>query len=307
MQTIAETLLEWSSSAAIHEKISWRLTHEDCINSFPESLQPLGVFIFEQQDVVKSANALDELKQWILLQSLYHYCQDLATNKLGLLTEVCTSIITSKGDFDFSNEQKQIASSIIVDEGYHSFLALAIRDEISKLNKIHYIKLPDNKTVIESKLEAAATLINPANVNSFRIVIAGLVKAVMSAEITFLLEAQSEVNPPASIFYRLQKIRQHDETRHLCFFLHLLELYWQKLHINVKADIMPAIQLFVEYYKNGIGYFNDEFITRLLIPLSVSKSMLNNALLYIKDKQADYNSEMYSAMLSLLNQSKILS
>lgn len=307
MQTIAETLLEWSSSAAIHEKTNWQLTHQDCINSFPESLQPLSLFIFEQQDVVKSANALNELKQWMLLQSFYHYCWDTTVNKLNVIANVCMQITTSNGNFDFNNEHKQIASSIIIDEGYHSFSAMAIRDEIARINKIHYIHLPDSTTSITKRIEEAQILIDPLNVNAFRIIIAGLVKAVMSAEVNFLLKEQSEISTPDSIFYRLQKIRQGDESRHLCFFLHILELYWQQLHINVKADIMPAIQFFVEYYRQGVGYFSEEFIARLLIPLSVSKSMLNDALLYIKEKQAEYNLEMHSAMLGLLNQSKILS
>lgn len=306
MQTVSETILEWSSSATIHQQLNWQLSAADSVDCFPESMQPLASFIFEQQDVIKSPSALNELKQWILLQSLYYYCQKTATNKLDIVSDACAKIVAD-GDGIFSNEQKQIASSIIVDEGYHSFSCMAIRSKIVQLNKIQFVKLPDTTTTLMEKIQQAVALIDPKNIDAFNLVVAGLVKATMSSEVNLNLEEQENSALSDSVYYRLQKSRQSDETRHLCFFLDILELYWQQLHVNIKADIMPAIQLFVESYNHGFCHFGNEFIARLLIPLSVSKNMLDNALQYIRHKEADFNSKIYTSMLSLLNQSKILS
>lgn len=306
MQTVSETILEWSSSATIHQQLNWQLSAADSVDCFPESMQPLASFIFEQQDVIKSPSALNELKQWILLQSLYYYCQKTATNKLDIVSDACAKIVAD-GDGIFSNEQKQIASSIIVDEGYHSFSCMAIRSKIVQLNKIQFVKLPDTTTTLMEKIQQAVALIDPKNMDAFNLVVAGLVKSTMSSEVNLNLEEQENSALSDSVYYRLQKSRQSDETRHLCFFLDVLELYWQQLHVNIKADIMPAIQLLVESYNHGFCHFGNEFIARLLIPLSVSKNMLDNALQYIRHKEADFNSKIYTSMLSLLNQSKILS
>lgn len=307
MQTVCETLLEWSSSAAIYDRKSWNLAAADYFNLYPDSLQPLSLFIFEQQDVIKSKEALTELKYWILLQEFYRFNRELAINKTRFITTACAGVIADSYSINFSEEQKQIASSIISDEGFHSLSCFSINDQLAKLSNIHFIHQTTTGCSLDKIVTDCRDLITTKYLLDFELICACLLKSAMTKEVELGIILVEEQQIPETIYYSLQKSRLHDEIRHNLFFLHVLELLWATLPINAKAELMPAIQLFTESYRQLKLVGNKEYIARLLVPLSVDQKMLDNAIEYIRNFRQDHVESIHKAMLSLLNQSKVLS
>jgi len=307
MQTVYETLLEWTSSAAIHNKSDPDIIFRDYSSTFPEQLQPLSLFIFEQQDVVKSTTALQELKSWILLQELYHYCHYLSIDKAQVIVGACAGIIADEYTVSFNDEQKRIASSIITDEGYHSYLCFSIKEQLAKLSKLSFIHVPDNRTLVGRIIDDCKQSISKNLINDFKLIVAALVKAVMVKEVEIGLEVISLSSQPGMIYELLQRKRQNDEIRHSCFFLYVVELLWVHLPSDSRSELISAISQFATAYKQVLLVNDEEYIARLLLPLSVDRGMLDQALTYIKNYRQDYAETIYTAMLGFLNQNKVLS
>ena len=125
----------WDRSATIRSRP--RLIIEDDANAYyPPDRQPLT-----QHPVI--ASLPDETHEFVLLQSLYKYLNDIIIFETELVNRTAQAIARDTFAFSFPPALRLDALSVVIDEDYHAYVAMDYMQQVEAMTGIAPIALPE--------------------------------------------------------------------------------------------------------------------------------------------------------------------
>lgn len=308
MQSIPEAILDWSKLSSIQSKKIPELFTNDGKDIFPVSSQPLIKFIESREDICQSSSnsLIENPRAWILTQSFYHYFNELSSLETKLICTANAGIISDSYTVKFDRDFKQIASTIIIDEGFHSFCSLNAVRQVEDQTGIKPIKL-NKKNSAEHIFGCCRKMVEHQYWNDFTLVIASILEAILAKDLDLCLRAKNRnenLNTNA-FFYMLQESHLRDESRHSCFALLTLESLWGNINDTERSNLLPAIHRFVELYSAFVSFGDNEFNSKMVTELGFDDLTATDASkFYVEYKRLDAK-QLHNSMLNLLNQTKV--
>ncbi|KEY57003.1 diiron oxygenase [Serratia sp. DD3] len=125
----------WEQRATIRTRPR-RFIENDELSFYPIERQPLCF-----DPIIEKLG--DEVRDTILLQSLYKYINDIIIFETEIVNKVALDIAKGRFPFDFSFEARYDAMSVVVDEDYHAFVAMDFQNQLEKETGIKPFKVFD--------------------------------------------------------------------------------------------------------------------------------------------------------------------
>jgi|GEM_PF-2577505 len=306
MQSIPDAILDWSKVASIHNKKLIPLTLEKHQDIFPISSQPVIKYIEQKQITHEAGCEIKDLRSWVLAQSFYHYFSELAALESRLICNANAGIVSDSYTVKFDHNFKQIASSIIIDEGYHSFCALDAVRQVEEQTGIKSVKML-KKNCAEQIFVNCRRLVEHRYWNDFTLVIASILEAILAKDLDLCLRARNKIENKntSGYFYLLQENHFRDESRHSCFALLTLEAFWENITDEERTNLLPAIHEFVEQYSNFVSFGDAEFIKQVMAPISNDQTVIDGAIEFCQHDRKQEARQIQVSMLNMLNQTRV--
>ncbi len=204
---------------------------------YPISRAPLAIHPYISN---KGQNAIE----FLLIQSLYKYSNDIASIETRVVNETILNAISDKIEgIKFSDEQKINLYTIMVDEAYHAYVAFDSIMQIKEETKVTPLPLPQT---IEIE-KAISTIKNKLDIKyhkAFEFICVCLAENTLTKEIVTMTDKE-ETHP---YFQRIIKDHLVDETRHSGIFFKLLGDVWSNLNNEYKEKIGRVLAEFIELY-----------------------------------------------------------
>lgn len=306
MQSIPEAILDWTKLSSVQHKKMPELTTIEEKDIFPLSSQPLVKFIEAKELSCQPQLGGGDTRTWILTQSFYHYFNELSTLETKLICNANAGIISDSYTVKFDRGFKQIASTIIIDEGFHSFCSLDAVRQVETKTGIKPIKLR-KKNHAEAIFSTCRKMIEHQYWNDFTLVAASILEAILAKDLDLCLRARNRVENENTneFFYALQENHLNDEARHSCFALLTLESFWSNISEDERSNLLPAIHKFVELYSNFASFGDAEFNKQIIAELGFDDKIAKEAMIFHAEYKRHDAKQLHNSMLNLLNQTKV--
>lgn len=228
---------KWERRAAVRSRP--RITYDKTATGYyyPISRAPLAI----HPSVISKG---EKAKEFLLIQSLYKYSNDIASIETRVVNEVILKAISDKIDgITFDDEQKINLYTIMVDEAYHAYVAFDAILQIKEETGIAPLELP--KTIeIEKAINNIKSKLNTKYHNVFEFICVCLAENTLTKEIVTMTDKE-ETHP---YFQKIIKDHLTDETRHSGVFYKLLSYVWMNLNSEYKQHVGEVLAEFIELY-----------------------------------------------------------
>lgn len=212
---------------------------------YPRSRQPLLIFAENNKSHHEMQNVIAQ-KNWISQQSFYFYLHEILGSETNIICTANSKIISNQYSVLFSQNIAKSATTIIIDEAFHSLAAL---DAITQLQEKTGIKQLNfaKCSLAETLLKDHYRLIRAEYQNDFLLIICCILENTITKDLDLFLHRDNDEN--ISPFF-LAVIEQHfrDEARHSVFANLLLRHFWDSLDHQEKQNLTPMIISFVNQY-----------------------------------------------------------
>jgi len=236
---------------------------------FPISHQPLCLHPLV-------AELGDEAMQFLLIQSLYKYSNDIALIETKIVCQSALNITADRLSVIFPAEYKLNAFTVMTDEAYHAYVAFDAMQQIQKFTRVEPVTLP--KTIeIEVAIKKIKSKLAEKYHREFELIAVCLAENTLTKEIVTMTD-QDETHP---FFQQIIKEHLTDESRHCGYFQLVLTYLWQHLDSEAKAAIGLILADFIEAYL-GVEV-QIEFMHRVLIAMGLGLEAAREALADIYD------------------------
>lgn len=246
--------LQWEKHSSIRSRPRRILREENNVGDFfPPSRQPLLVHPLLQ-------TLKKEDRQFILIQSLYKYMNDIANIEKDIINHVCYKITKDDYFVSFTHEMKHDALSIIIDESYHAYVALDFMAQVEEYTNVKPIGLPSHTELSDAIRDLSVSLDSLVR-NNFEFI------AVCIAEhaLTNDLIAVAKSKDVCKTFYYVMHDHVLDEGRHAKYFATMLEIFWDLLPEAQKCIIGPLLpELLKRYFQPNLQRDFDKNILKTL-------------------------------------------
>lgn len=239
-QTNIEVQNRWETRSTVRSRP--RLSFDSKLDGyfFPLSHQPLSVH-------PKIASLGKEAIDYLLVQSLYKYSNDIAMIETRVVNQSILKAVTNSLLVVFDNEQKLVMYTIMVDEAYHAYVAFDAMMQIQERTGIKPLLLPE-QIEIEFAIQWAHENMPSQYHSAFDYIAVCLAENTLTKEIVSMLD-KDETHP---FFQKIIKDHLSDESRHSGIFSGLLRYFWQNLDEACKKSVSRVLIGFVERYL-GLG------------------------------------------------------
>lgn len=194
--------------------------------------------------------------RFLCIQSFYKYLHDVCLTETDVVNRVSLSIAYNASALPFPPEMAAEAFAVIIDEGFHSYVARLFSLEIERVTSVKPLRLPK-----ENQLVRAAQLAKTGT-NEQESVIADLLCCCIS-ESTFTKEILEASKLPGydKTFHLVMSEHLRDEGRHYSYFRDVLKYFWEnstETQKHIAATLLPGILL--TYFGNEIDADFDEYL-----------------------------------------------
>lgn len=205
---------------------------------FPCVRQPLAI----HPDV---ADLGETARTFALVQSAYKYMNDVALTETEVINRTAIRIANGRVAAALSDEVRQIALTVVVDEAYHALVARDFITAVRQSTGIQPLPLPP-ETELSLAIEALHGELDPALHDDFDVVAICIAENTLTREIVEL-SRDSELATPF-----LEALQDHlaDEAMHAAFFQRVLATHWQALSDERRAALAAVLPAFVAHYLN---------------------------------------------------------
>ena len=261
---------KWEKRSTIRTRPRVIFNSEETGFFYPVSHQPLcahpKIQLLSEEDF-----------QFLLTQSLYKYCNDIAVIETKIVNKSAFDVINDRLPVVFNADIKMGAFTIMLDEVYHAYVAFDALNQIQIHTHIEPLPLP--KIIeIEKAINMIKSRIDKKYHKSFELV------AVCIAENTLTQDTVTMVDKEETHPFFQQIIKDHltDESRHCGYFIQVLAYFWKHLSEEYKLNIGEQLADFIESYL-GVDIeidfnkkilaslnFSDEEIARIISETYVS-------------------------------------
>jgi len=185
----------------------------------------------------------DKNRQFVLVQSLYKYLNDIATIETKVVNSTILSVVSGGFPVELSQEQKLALYTIMVDESYHAYVAFDCMSQIETHTNISKLAFPP-KIEIQHAIDATKAEIDQEYHAVFDLICVCLAENTLTKDIV-ALGNEKGTHP---FFQKMLSDHLDDETRHSAVFFNLLGYVWSSLTRDAKDNIGKALGPFIERY-----------------------------------------------------------
>ncbi len=203
---------------------------------YPISRTPLAI---HPMVMAKGERAIE----FLLIQSLYKYSNDIATIETRVVNETISKVIANQMPIEFNEEQRINLHTVMVDEAYHAYVAFDAMLQIENHTGIKALPLPEVIEIEKAMIKVKNKLDNQYH-SIFDLICVCLAENTLTKEIMAMTD-QEETHP---FFQKIIKDHLADETRHSGIFYQLLKFIWINLNEDYKQHIGNIIVDFIQEY-----------------------------------------------------------
>lgn len=231
---------DWDNNASVRSKPRKLIIEEDLEGKllYPTARQP----ILAHPIILKQS---EEVRNYILIQSMYKYLNDIANIEKDVINNCCYKICKNRFNIKFPASVRQDALSIIIDESYHAYVALDFMMQVEDLTKIAAISLPEI-TSLSLTLGMLLEELPEQQRYNFELISICIAEHALTTDLIAVARSK-EISRQ---FYFLMHDHVMDEARHASFFSNLLKNFWGALD-NESHTILGS-----KLPKLIIGYFD---------------------------------------------------
>ena len=238
MQKYESKLLQWESIASIRSRPR-RIVKEindECKNYLPISKQPACA-----HPLVEKRG--DEVKQYLLTQSLYKYMNDIANIETEMINDVAHKVYKNRYKIKFPFDIRLDALSIYIDECYHAFVACDYMNQVEEVTGIKQTALPE-EMMLSKAIKLSFPKIPEEHREIFKLFCICLAEHVLTTDLITVGKAKGVHK---SFFYIMHD-HALDEKRHSKIFSFIFKETWQSLSEEEKNYIGPTLISFSNLY-----------------------------------------------------------
>ncbi|BAZ71134.1 hypothetical protein NIES4106_59310 (plasmid) [Fischerella sp. NIES-4106] len=228
--------IKWEKRATVRSRPKVVYDKEAKGYYYPISRTPLAI---HPTVMAKGERAIE----FLLIQSLYKYSNDIATIETRVVNETIIKVLTNKMPIEFNKEQKINLYTIMVDEAYHAYVAFDAMLQIENHTGVEALPLPE-VIEIEKAITKVREKLDQKYHNIFDLICICLAENTLTKEIITMTD-QEETHP---FFQKIIKDHFADEERHSGIFYKLLEFIWINLNEEYKEHIGEILVDFIEEY-----------------------------------------------------------
>jgi len=187
----------------------------------------------------------EQARTFALVQSVYKYMNDVALTETEVVSAAAIGIANGRLGPGLSEEMRQIALTVVVDEAYH---ALVARDFIIAVQaSTGIVPLPPPAdTELSRALSATLAELPVALHNDFRLLAVCIAENTLTQEIVEL----SREGELATAFVEALADHLADEAQHAVYFQKVLAAAWAELDEARRRPLGQALPDFIGRYLN---------------------------------------------------------
>lgn len=260
----------WEDSATIRTRPRRELEEEQLLY-YPIERQPLCMH-----------PRIDELGfeklNYVLLQSLYKYFNDIIIFETEIVNKLARSIAIEQFPFNFPFHCRHDAMSVVIDEDYHAYVAMDYMHQVISQSGVEPIILPDE---IELSVAIPSTINQLPEVYraGMELIAVGISENTITADVASF-SRNSSIKPSLK---GLMNDHLADEGRHSIFWTNLVRMYWISIDEKARSAIGSMIPIFIDHYLSNNLQF--EFDCQIVKSLNLSSHIENEI---IKDIISSY-------------------
>ena len=205
---------------------------------FPRSRQLLS----EHPRVVALGDAA---VAYVLAQSAYKYMYEIGLLETRFVIDcglnIVNNVITGATD-----DEKRAALAIVIDEGYHAYVALDFIIQMKERNGIEPVCIPDTNGNLDAVGRAFA-LLPPEMHHDFQLVSVCLAEHTLTKD----LLAIGREKDATRAFTQVMTDHVSDEGRHAGYFAKLTAAHWQRMPEATRVAIGQMLPAYLDDYLAG--------------------------------------------------------
>ena len=284
---------KWESRATVRSRPHILFDKTSSGYFYPISRQPIAIH-------PKMFDKGDEAMQYLLIQSLYKYSNDISSIETRIVNNAILKVISGQTNLPFTAEQKLNLYTIMVDEAYHAYVAYDSMLQIEQETGVAPLPLPQS-IEIERAIATVKQKLAKQYHDIFELICVCLAENTLTKEIVTMTDKE-ETHP---FFQKMIKDHLADETRHSGVFFHVLEFIWLNIDEEAKKNIAAVLVEFLDLYLDV--KVQKEFDKQVLLHLNFSETEVDSIL---NDTYAGFSLSsshpMLGNILNLLEKSAVL-
>ncbi len=262
-QTHAES---WEQRATIRTRPR-RIIENDELSFYPIQRQPLCF-----DPVI--AKLGDEVRDIILLQSLYKYINDIVIFETEIVNKTALDIMKGRFPFDFPFSARYDAMPVVIDEDYHAFVAMDFQNQLEQQTGIKPFQTVTEIELSRAIPRAIKSLDNLEHQAGMELIAVAISENTVTSDVAAFATDKSVKRSIKGI------MADHlaDEGRHSKFWIELVKIYWKGIDASARLAIGAAIPHFLEeYLTNDIQKeFDTALVNSLNLPQAVRNKVIEN-------------------------------
>lgn len=228
----------WEKRASVRTKPRRLLSQEelqDCYY-FPPAQQPVAL-----HPLIKSS----ELKEKVLVYSLYKYLNDIANIEKDIINQIALKISKNEYEISFTRDIRQDALSIIIDESYHAYVALDYCNQVAIKTGIQPLALP-TETALSGSMKDISNRLPENAKDSFNLIATCIAEHALTNDLIIVAKSKEVCRT----FFNIMQDHAQDEGRHAKYFETLLKIFWDFLSDDLRATIGSVLPELIHQYFN---------------------------------------------------------
>jgi|SRR3569833_1014823 len=232
-----EAVTRWYKTATVRN--SPRIFVPDDIkreNIFPKSRQLLS----EHPAVVSLGQ---DAVAFVLAQSTYKYMYEIGLLETRFVIDCALKIANYQIAPQASDADRLEAIAVVIDEGYHAYVALDFIIQLKAKSGIQPLQVPDTNGNLDAVRRGYRTLPQAMH-NSYQLLATCLAEHTLTKD---LLSIGREKQATAT-FTQVMTDHVADEGRHANYFVRLLQAYWKTLDSYTQDTIGTFLPAYLKDY-----------------------------------------------------------
>ena len=185
----------------------------------------------------------EQAKCWLLVQALYKYLRDIALVETDTVVSTSLKLINDSCQYQFPQTLIVDLMSVVVDEGYHAYIALDFARQVEQITQIKPVTLP-NKIELTHALELTKSTCDVKIHPELEYIAVCIAENTITKDLASI-KARDDVVPE---FYTMVADHMLDEGRHCMIFTSTLALIWQQMPTTKKSELIKVLPHFIHHY-----------------------------------------------------------
>jgi len=225
----------WEERATVRSRPR-REIENDGLQFYPVARQPLCT-----HPLVSALG--DHVQEFILLQSLYKYINDIIIFETEIVNHTARRIAKGRFGFDFPFACRYDAMSVVVDEDYHAYVAMDYFDQVQRATGVPALVLP-GAIELSHAIPAALDALPASCRDGMELLAVAISENTVTAEVA----AFSKDTTLKRSVKGMMADHLADEGRHAVFWINLVKLYWRGVDEDTRLQLGAALPLFLRAY-----------------------------------------------------------